>query len=366
MSGEIFIDIQRAEKSRIDEVDLQNLSFGKEFTDHMFVADYVDGKWQNFRIEPLRAIPTHPGNLAWHYGQSIFEGMKATKNPQGEVLLFRPDMHIKRFNTSARRMCMPEFPEEVFLKALKVLVELEKHWIPNDKDAALYIRPLMIAWDPHLGVKPSQSYKFFIMTLPVGPYYNKPLNILVQTQYIRAVEGGVGFAKTAGNYAASLYPTQLAQQQGFDQVLWMEPKDFRFVQEVGTMNIFFVLKDRILTPRLTGAILPGITRDSIIHILRDWGHDVREEKVDILDLVRAYERGDFVECFGSGTAAVIANVQKLRYRDIDMYFPPDQWQLSLQLKDYLTQLKRGEVDDKYHWTVKTTGALNQLVHANDA
>ncbi len=361
MYQDIPIKVTRVAQSRIGQVDFNNLPFGVEFTDHMFTADYIDGEWQNFQIEPLKPLSIHPGNMAWHYGQAIFEGMKAVLNPEGQPLLFRPDKHIERLNNSAYRMRMPDFPKEAFLKGIKMLVELEKHWIPKGEQSALYLRPLMIATDVHVGVRPSKTYKLIIMALPVGPYYNKPLNVLVQTKYIRGVEGGVGFAKTAGNYGAAMYPTELAKEKGYDQVVWMEPKEFRYVQEAGTMNIMFRLKDKVVTPMLTGAILPGITRDSILHILRDWGIPVSEQKVDINELLAAYKRGELIECFGAGTAAVVAHVSNLHYEGFDMGFDASSWELSKKIKQAITDIRNGKVEDKWGWTMSTAGALEEVV-----
>ncbi len=364
MQDHLPISVTRVAHSRIGEVDFNHLPFGVEFTDHIFTADYKNGSWHNFRIEPLKPLSVHPGNMAWHYGQAIFEGMKAVLNPQGEPLLFRPDKHIERLNNSALRMSMPPFPKEFFIQGLKMFVELEKHWIPKGEDSALYLRPLMIATDTHVGVRPSQTYKLIVMALPVGPYYSKPLNVLVQTKYIRAVEGGVGYAKTAGNYGAAMYPTRLAKEKGYDQIVWMEPKEFRYVQEAGTMNIFFRLKDRIVTPMLTGAILPGITRDSIIHVLRDMGHTVIEQKVDINELLAAYKRGELIEAFGSGTAAMVANIYNMRFEDYDMHFDKSNWELSLELKKVITDIRNGKTEDKWGWTMSTTGALEAVVASN--
>ena len=360
--NDIFsISVTKVLKSRIGEVDFDHLPFGVEFTDHIFTADYKNGQWQDFRIEPLKPLSIHPGNMAWHYGQSIFEGMKAVLNPEGEPLLFRPDKHIERLNCSAKRMSMPPFPEEVFIQGIKMLVELEKQWIPKDEDSALYLRPLMFATDVHVGVRPSHTYKLIVMALPVGPYYSKPLNVLVQTKYIRAVEGGVGFAKAAGNYGAAMYPTQLAKEKGYDQIVWMEPKEFRYVQEAGTMNIFFRLKDKVITPMLTGAILSGITRDSIIHVLRDWGVEVVEQKVDINQLLKAYKEGTLIEAFGSGTAAMVANIYNLHFEDFDMRFEPDAWELSLKLKEAIVDIRNGRAEDKWGWVVPTADALKEVL-----
>ena len=268
------LKITKVQNSAVSSVDFDNIPFGKTFTDHMYVADYIDGEWTNMEIKPLENFSVHPGNLAWHYGQSIFEGMKATRDAEGTPLLFRPEEHVYRLNASARRMCMPEFPEEAFLEAVHTLVRLEKNWIPPQEGSALYIRPFMVAMDEAIGVRPSDTYKFIICTLPVGPYYAKPVKLKAEESFIRAAEGGVGEAKTAGNYAASLYPAKLAKAEGYDQVMWLDAKEFKYVQEVGTMNIFFVIDGKVITPMTDGSILKGITRDTILTILKDKGYTV--------------------------------------------------------------------------------------------
>ncbi|RMD97712.1 MAG: branched-chain amino acid aminotransferase, partial [Bacteroidetes bacterium] len=242
------IRITKTNSSRIDGVDFDNLPFGRLFSDHMFMAEYKDGQWQNFRIEPFKNFSLHPATMALHYGQEIFEGMKATKTLDGKPYLFRPEMHAKRLNKSAARMCMPEFPEEMFLKALHTLIDLDQGWIPPREGSALYIRPTMIATDEFIGVKPSDSYLFFIFTCPVGPYYPKPVKLLAETKYVRAVLGGTGEAKAAGNYAGALLPAKLAQEKGYDQVLWLDAREFKYIQESGTMNIFFVIDNKVITP----------------------------------------------------------------------------------------------------------------------
>ncbi|MBP9197325.1 MAG: branched-chain amino acid aminotransferase, partial [Saprospiraceae bacterium] len=307
--------ITKTDQSSLSKVDFNNIPFGKTFSDHMFVADYIHGEWTNFEIRPVAPIPTHPGNMAWHYGQSIFEGMKATKDAEGHALLFRPEMHAKRINASARRMCMPEIPEDLFLQAIHTLVDMEKAWIPPQTGSALYIRPFMYATDETIGVKASDTYKFIIFVMPVGPYYSQPVKLLAQDTYVRAVVGGVGEAKASGNYAASLLPATMARKEGYDQVMWLDGVHKKYIQEVGTMNIFFVIGDEVITPNLDGAILAGITRDCIITLLKDKGYKVTERPITIDEVLKANEDGKLVEIFGTGTAAVIAPVEKLKYKD---------------------------------------------------
>ena len=317
----------------------------------MFEATFSDGQWHSLRIRPIERISVHPAMLALHYGQSIFEGMKATKHMDGRPLLFRPELHAKRFNWSARRMCMPEFPEEWFIDALHKLVGLDADWIPPRKGSAMYIRPIMFATDEYIGVAASKGYKLLIICLPVGPYYDKPVTLKVEREYVRAVEGGVGEAKTCGNYAASLYPTKLAHDQGFDQILWMDAHEFKYVQEVGTMNIFFVFKDKVVTPATTGTILKGVTRHSLIELIRNRGINVEERLLSIDEVKEAYANGDFVEAFGSGTAAVIANISLIQDGDLAMTFDESNWELSMSLKEEINSIRNGETIDKRGWIV---------------
>ncbi len=348
------------EVSDIHGVDFNNIPFGKVFADYMFEADYDGHQWTNPTIKPLAELSIHPGNLAWHYGQAIFEGMKATKHIDGTPLLFRPELHARRFNISAQRMCMPEVEESLFLDAVHALVDLEKDWIPTEEGSALYIRPLMVATDEFLGVRASEKYKLLMFTLPVGPYYTKPVSLKAETKYVRAAEGGVGFAKTAGNYGASLYPAKLAKEAGYDQVMWMDAKEFRYVQEVGTMNIFFVLDNKIVTPAISGTILDGITRLSIIEILRSQGHTVEEKPVDILKVVEAYKNGRIKEIFGTGTAAVIANVHKVAYKDTIMTFDVDSYTISPKTRDYINNLRSGKIEDTRGWVERVRSTKGQV------
>jgi branched-chain amino acid aminotransferase len=345
------IAIRKVAKSRISEIDFNNIPFGREFTDHMFEATYSDGKWHSCEIKPLQRFSIHPAMLTLHYGQAIFEGMKATKHVDGRPLLFRPEMHVRRINTSAHRMCMPDFPEDLFLDAMHKLVAIESNWIPPQKGSALYIRPVMFATDEYIGVASSSTYKFMIICLPVGPYYNKPVKLKVERTYVRAVEGGVGEAKTAGNYAASLYPAKLAKEEGFDQVLWMDAHEFKYVQEVGTMNIFFVFKDKIVTPATTGTILKGITRDTLIQMLKVRGIEVEQRKLSIDEIEEAYNKGELIEAFGAGTAAVVANVSLIQDKGFSMSFDESNWVLSRSLKEEFNALRAGEIPDTHGWIV---------------
>ncbi len=345
------------ENSRISGLDFDNIPFGKIFTDHMFIMDYIDGKWTNIEIKPLEYLSIHPANLAWHYGQSIFEGMKATRDAEGHPLLFRPEMHAKRINASAERMCMPAIPEDLFIQAVSSLVAIEKEWIPPMEGSALYIRPFMFATDEYIGVKASDTYKFIIFTLPVGPYYPKPVKLKAEETYIRAAKGGVGEAKTAGNYGASLYPAKQAQKEGYDQVMWLDANEHKYVQEVGTMNIFFVIGDKVVTPITDGTILKGITRDSILHLLKDKEYDVEVREVTIDEIVEADDRGELKEIFGSGTAAVIATVSELKYQDRVIKLNVDAYQVAPMLKDTINGIRSRKYKDHNNWIVEATHDL---------
>ncbi|MCB0687991.1 MAG: branched-chain amino acid aminotransferase [Saprospiraceae bacterium] len=344
------IRIDKVKLSKLPQTDLTKIPFGRVFTDHMFIMEYKNGSWQNARIEGVRSIPMHPANLTLHYGQSIFEGMKASKNEDGVPLLFRADMHAARMNASAKRMCMPTIDPALFVEAVRQLVSMERDWIPGDEGSALYIRPFMFATDEFLGVAPSESYVFIILTLPVAPYYSHPVKLLASTDYIRAAKGGVGEAKTAGNYAASLLASKEAKQKGFDQVLWLDGRDFKYVQEVGTMNIFFVINDKVITPPTDGAILKGITRDSFLHILKDKGYAVEIRPISMDEVVEAYQNDQLQEVFGAGTAAVAVDVQQIGYKDHLIELNPRKDSLAQLLKKEINGLRSGKIEDRYGWT----------------
>lgn len=356
----VTINITQTKESRLKSVDFSNLPFGRVMSDHMFVADFKDGKWQDARIQPLAHLQIHPANMALHYGQSIFEGMKASIDSDGVPLLFRPEMHAERINASARRMCMPEIPEELFLEAVKQIVWLERNWIPRDVGSALYLRPFMFATDNFIGVAPSQSFSFMIIALPVGPYYNKPVRLLADEKYVRASKGGTGEAKAAGNYAGSLLPAKLAKESGFDQVLWLDARYRKFVQEVGTMNIFFVLDGKVMTPLTDGAILKGITRYCIIDLLKEKGIEVEERPITIDELIDAYDAGLLQEVFGSGTAAVVSHVSAIAYKDRLLEFDSDKFKLSLEVKEEINLLRNGTIRDTRGWVVPVD--LGVLAH----
>lgn len=337
-------------ESRVNSIDFNNLPFGAICSDHMLVMDYEQGAWKEPEIVPLGYFPTHPANLAWHYGQSIFEGMKASKHQDGTPMLFRVDMHAKRMNASAERMCMPHIPEELFTDCVKAIVKTEQQWIPPAEGSALYIRPLMYATEEFIGVKSSSKFRFVIFTCPVGPYYAKPVSLYAETKYVRACGGGVGEAKTAGNYAASLYPAKLAQAKGFDQVMWLDPYKFKYIQEVGTMNIFFIIKNKAYTPDLNGSILKGITRDSIIQLLNLQKIKVVEKRLSIQKVLKAHKKKELKEVFGAGTAAVVSTVGKIAYKKKEIELDTEKFEIAPQLKQYIDELRVGKREDLFGWT----------------
>ncbi len=346
------LKINLTQNSRLPSIDFQNLPFGKEVSDHMFVADYKDGKWVDYRIQPVERLSLHPMNLALHYGQSIFEGMKASITEDGVPLLFRPSLHGERLNASARRMCMPEFPVEDFVEILHKLIAIDKNWIPPITGSTMYIRPFMFATDESLGVKSSETYKFVILTLPVGPYYNRPVKLLADMKYVRAANGGVGEAKTAGNYAAALYPSQMAKKQGYDQVLWLDAVEHKYIQEVGTMNIFFSFEGKkIVTPATTGTILKGITRKTAIELLTEKGYEIEERLISIDEVVESHENGSLLEVFGTGTAALIANVAEVKYGEKILQFDEGNWDASLYVKEQMNGFRNGSIKDRHGWVV---------------
>lgn len=335
----------------------QQLGFGKYFTEHFFEMDYSNEKgWHNAVIKPLGNIEIHPAAMIFHYGQTLFEGLKAYHTVNNEIVLFRPEKNIERLNNSARRICMPEVNPADALQAIHELVAIEKDWVPKNLEDSLYIRPFMIADEPAFGVRPSATYKFFVMLSPVGPYYPegfKPIKILVQDEYVRAVRKGLGECKTAANYAASLLGVEVAKKEGYTQVLWLDAVELKYIEEVGTMNIFVRFNDEIVTPKLTGGILPGITRNSVLKILRDKGLQVSERLLSLNEVVDRYKAGEVLGIFGTGTAAVISSVSHLRFKDMEMVInngEPDD--LAVALMEEISGIQRCKLADKYGWITK--------------
>ncbi len=353
LTDELDISVEKTTASRLSQVDFNNLAFGKVFSDHMFEMDFVDGNWQAPSIRPYQELFLSPATSALHYGQSIFEGMKAHLTEEGTVVFFRPDENIKRMNRSAERMCMPTVPEEVFMEAMRQLVKLDREWIPREEGSALYIRPFMFANDDFLGVKASDTYKFLIITGPVAGYYSQPVRVKIETHYSRACEGGVGAAKTAGNYAASLLPAQKAREEGYDQLIWTDAKEHKYLEEAGTMNVMFLVGEELITAPLTNTILPGVTRKSVLKLAQDMGVKVVERKFSVDELIGAIESGTLRDAFGVGTAATLVHIQSIGHAGKEYELPPvEERKVSNKIKDHLEALKRGKVEDKYGWLVE--------------
>ena len=344
------IKIEKIAHSRVSEYDINNVPFGKCFSDHMFIAEYADGKWGNAKIMPYQDVPMSYAMSALHYGQAIFEGMKAYKNAAGDVNIFRPIENFKRINKSAIRMAMPEIPEEIFMGGLTELLKLDSSWIPTSDSGSLYIRPFLIATDEAIGVKASETYKFIIITCPAGKYYAEPIKVLIETNFFRAVEGGVGFVKAAGNYGRSLYPTKLAQQKGYQQVIWTDGKTHSYLEESGTMNLMFVIGNSVVTPALSDTILAGITRNSVLALAKDWGMNVEERKISITEILEAHANGTLKEAFGVGTAETIAQIIGIGYEGKDYALPPvEERQFSNKVDETLRNIRKGKVEDKFNW-----------------
>ena len=350
------ITTKMIKKSHIDEVDFDNLGFGEVFSDHMFSMDYENGKWINPRIEPYGKIEFEPAMCTLHYAQSVFEGLKAFHVKDGSINIFRPEMNLERMNRSNDRMCIPRIDIEMFFDAMNTLIKLERNWIPDKKGYSLYIRPFVFGTENFLGVHSSSTYRFMIILSPVGAYYKEgfnPVSLLVPEEYVRAVKGGVGDVKTSGNYAASLLPAEIAQKKGYTQVLWLDGVEHKYIDEVGTMNIFFVIDDELITPPLEGSILSGITRESAIHLARDWGMKVHERRISIDEIIERSRQGRLNGAFGTGTAAVISPVGEIQYKDIKLNINDGEiGPIARRLYDEITGIQYGEKPDRYGWIYK--------------
>ena len=347
------IKIERA-KTLKEKPNQDNLGFGNYFTDHMFMMDYTEGTgWHDARIVPYAPIPMDPATMVLHYAQETFEGLKAYRDPNGNITLFRPEMNARRMINSNRRICMAELPEEMFVEAVEAIVKYEQELIPTAKDTYLYIRPFMFASEAGGGVHPAKTYTFIIILSPVGNYYPEgvnPVKIWVEDEYVRAVKGGTGFTKCGGNYAASIAAQVKAESHGYTQVLWLDGVHRKYVEEVGTMNVMFVIDGKVVTAPLEGSVLPGVTRDSIIHILKDWGYEVEERELSIDELMAAGRNGKLTEAFGTGTAAVISPVGQLYYKGEEVIINDFKTgDLTQKLYDTLTGIQWGRLEDKYGW-----------------
>ena len=353
MIDTLDITINRIGKSKISQIDFANIQFGKIYSDHMFVAEYEDGEWKNMRIEPYEPMHISPASPALHYGISIFEGLKAYKDDNGQINVFRPDRNFERMNISANRMCMPELPEEIFFEGLNTLLDVDSDWVPHEPGTSLYIRPFMFSDDDYIGIRPSQAFKFMIITCPVGAYYAKPVKVNIEDHYVRAVEGGSGFCKTGCNYGPAIYPAKLAQDKGYDQLVWTDGKEHKYIEESGTMNIMFVIDGKLITPALGDTILNGITRDSVLQIARDWGMQVEERKVTVEEVISAAQDGRMTEAFGAGTAATIAQIELIGYKGTDHTLPDVAGRdFSNRVLKELDNIKLGHVEDRFGWVQK--------------
>jgi branched-chain amino acid aminotransferase len=342
--------VKKINGSRVKEVDFSNLGFGNEISDHMFVADYINGIWEEARIIPYENLSLAPATLALHYGQTVFEGMKAFRRADGKISIFRIKKHGQRFNKSLQRMCMPEVPEELFEESIKELIKLDHQWVKNVDGSSLYIRPFCIATEDRFGVKVSSTFKFIVFTGPVGAYYSKPLRLKIEDKFIRAASGGTGTAKCGGNYGASFYPAHLAHKQGFDQVIWTDGSNELNIEESGTMNIILVIDGVVTTPALSDTILDGVTRDSILTLAKDLGYKVSERKISSLELIEKFKQGKIQEAFGAGTAAVTSPIASINIKGADYLLPAYNSNSFInKITSLLKDIRIGNAPDKYSW-----------------
>ena len=344
------ISVRKTTHSKISEVDFENLEFGKHVSDHMLVCDYAGGEWSKPQIVPFANLALSPTTLALHYGQTVFEGLKAFRMADGSINIFRMEKHYERFVRSLERMCMAIVPKEIFIEGLTRLVQVDSAWVPTQNETALYIRPFMFASEARFGIKVSQEYRFVIFTGPVPSLYAKPIKVKVETEYIRAAKGGTGSAKCGGNYGGALYPTQLAREQGYDQVLWTDAKENKYIEESGAMNVMFVIGDTLVTPSLSDSILDGVTRDSLLTIANDLGYELKERRVSINELEKSFRDHTITEAFGVGTAAVVAPIQTIHLNGIDFHLPAySKENILYKLKKELELIRTGQVVDRHQW-----------------
>jgi branched-chain amino acid aminotransferase len=355
MFATISFPVSPVTKSRIDEVDFDHLKFGAAFADHMFVVDYADGKWGQGEILPYGPWSFDPSMAALHYGQAIFEGQKAYRTPKGDIQIFRPLANFERFNQSAVRMSMPEIPEELFIGGMRQLIQLDSNWVPSSEGSSLYIRPFMVATDEFLGVRTAENYRFAIICSPVGQYYSEPIRVKVEKEFSRVADGGIGNAKAAGNYAASLYPTKLAQQQGFHQLLWTDAATHSYFEESGTMNVMFLVGDTLITPSIGSTILKGVTRDSVLTLARERGVKVEERRISVEEILTALKNGTLKEAFGVGTAATIAPIALIQNDGVDYPLPSQEERpFAPSILKELTDIRTGQKPDRFGWMMRVS------------
>jgi branched-chain amino acid aminotransferase len=350
MNDTLDITITKIKQSKLDGTDLTTLPFGKVFSDHMFLAYYENGEWTNLQVVPYGPIELSPAISALHYGQAIFEGMKAYRQPDGKISVFRANKNFERFNISADRMAMPAIPEDIFMQGISALIDIDEQWVPTQDGYSLYIRPVMFATDPYLGVRASDQYIFALLTTPTGPYYTKALKVKIETEYTRADEGGVGFAKTAGNYGRSLYPFAEAQKQGFDQLIWTDAVSHEFIEEAGTANLLFVIDGKLVTPSIRSTVLDGVTRDTIIQLAKKAGVEVEERRVSVKEVVEGIENGSLTEAFAAGTAATVTPIGEISYLGKSYMIPETKSNnISNTIAKTLNDIRYGHVSDEMGW-----------------
>jgi branched-chain amino acid aminotransferase len=347
-----LIEVNKTKTSKIKDVDFDNLSFGSIFSDHMLISNYENGEWEIPKIVPYQAISLDPSAKIFHYGQSVFEGMKAYKDKNNEAFLFRPEDNCKRLNISSKRLAIPELPQAYFMEGLKKLLELDSAWIPTNEGSSLYIRPFIFATGKGFHASPANAYKFIIATAPSGAYFSGKVKVLIEETYSRSANGGVGYAKAGGNYAGQFYPTQLAVKKGYNQVIWTDDTSHEYIEEAGAMNIFVRINDTLLTGPVSDRILDGITRKSIIEIAKDEGIAVDIRKISVTELVEAAKNGSLKEMFGAGTAAVVSPISTFGYRDTDYDLPELENTFASRLKKRITDIQTNKAEDKFGWRVK--------------
>ncbi len=343
------LDVSRTKQSRLDEVDFENLEFGAIPGDHMLIARYRHGEWEDARIEPFHDLRLSPFALVLHYSQTIFEGLKAFRMDDGRINVFRPDRNYERMLRSAERMCLPEIPRDLFIDGMMQLISLDRAWVPRQKDMALYIRPFLFASENKLGVKPADECLFMIVTSPVPPFYPRPLKVRMETHFVRAAPGGTGAAKCGGNYAGALYPAKLAKEDGFDQVIWTDACHHQFVEESGTMNLMFVIDGKVVTPPLSDSILAGITRDTLLTLARDLNIPAEERPISVEEVRTALRNGRLTEAFGAGTAAVVAPIEQITIGEEDFRLNVTADKTMFRLRAALDDIRMGRVADRYGW-----------------
>ncbi|MEQ7798537.1 branched-chain amino acid aminotransferase [Pedobacter sp. ASV1-7] len=350
MNDTLDITITKAENSRLTVTDFSQLPFGKVFSDHMFIAEYDNGQWSNLQVLPYGPIPMSPAISALHYGQAIFEGMKGYRQANGKISVFRPEKNFERFNKSAARMSMPAIPKEIFMQGIAALIDIDEKWVPAQEDYSLYIRPVMFATDPYLGVKPSDKYIFALLTTPTGPYYSKALKVKIETEYTRADDGGVGYAKTAGNYARSLFPFAEAQKEGFDQLIWTDAASHEYIEEAGTANLIFVINGKLVTPSVRSTVLDGVTRDTIIQLAKKAGIEVEERRISVKEIIEGIENGSLTDAFAAGTAATVTPIGQIGYMGkVYTLTDPSTRTISAGIAKTLNDIRYGLIPDEFGW-----------------